>query len=187
VSNNIWHSHNTCKGNFLTMVTRFLLVSLNIDSILGEVTIYKRRKKLEEMTTGKGLGHAYTATLTRIRSQGGSKTRLGMEALMWISHSKRPLKALELCQALGVDRGDTDQNSGNMPTIETVLSCSMGLVTVEPLSSTVRLVHFTLQHHLSNDASLFHSPHSMMAEVCLTFLTSSASGTYQLLFVCHPQ
>ena len=169
MSGNIGHFHNTCKGNSLTLVVRFLLVSLSINAILGEVTIYKRRKMLEEVIEGKGLGDAYTPTLTRIRSQGGRKSKLGMEALMWISHSERPLKALELCQALGVEQGDTDQNAGNIPVIETVLRCSLGLITIEP-SSTVRLVHFTLQDRLSNDSSLFCSPHSMMAEVCLTFL-----------------
>ena len=122
------------------------------------------------MTKGQGLGDAYTATLTRIKSLNGSKSRLGMEALMWISHSERPLKAIELCQALGVERGDTDENAGNIPTIETVLRCSLGLVTVEVSSSNIRLVHFTLQEHLSNTSSLFQSPHSMMAEICLTFL-----------------
>ena len=93
-----------------------------------------------------------------------------MEALMWISHSERPLKALELCQALGVETGDTDQNSGDIPAIETVLRCSLGLITIEASSSTARLVHFTLQEHLSNDSSLFPSPHSIMGEICLTFL-----------------
>ena len=170
MSSNIRHFHNICKGNPLTLVARFLLVSLNIDAILEEVTIYNRREKLEEMTKGKGLGDAYTATLARIRSQNGSKSRLGMEALMWISHSERPLKALELCQALGVERGKTDYNFRNMPAIETVLRCSLGLITIEASSSKVRLVHFTLQEHLSNASSLFHSPDSMMAEICLTFL-----------------
>ena len=152
------------------MVTRFLHVSLNIDAILEEVTIYKRRKRLEEMTKGQGLGDAYTATLTRIKSQNGSKSRLGMETLMWISHSERPLTAIELCQALRVARGDTDWNTENIPAIDTVLRCSLGLVTVEASSSNIRLVHFTLQEHLSNASSLFQSPHSMMAEISLTFL-----------------
>ena len=89
---------------------------------------------------------------------------------MWISHSERPLKANELCQALGVERGDTDLNAGNIPAIETVLRCSLGLATIEASSSTVRLVHFTLQEHLSNSPYLFHNPHSIMAEICLTFL-----------------
>ena len=170
MSNNIGHSHSTGKGNSLTRVARFLLVKLNIDAILGEVTIYRRRKRLVDMTKGKGLGEAYAATINRIRSQDESKSRLGTEALMWISHSERPLKALELCQALGVERGGTDQNAENIPAIETVLRCSLGLATIEASSSTVRLVHFTLQEHLSNARSLFHSPHSMMAEICLTFL-----------------
>ena len=104
MSHNIWQPHNTYRGNSLTLVARFLLVSLNIEAILEEVTIYKRRKRLEEMTKGQELGDAYTATLTRIKSQNGSKSRLGMEALMWISHSQRPLKTIELCQALGVER-----------------------------------------------------------------------------------
>ena len=146
------------------------MVSLNIEAILEEVTIYKRRKRLEEMTKGQGLGDAYTATLTRIKSLNGSKSRLGMETLMWISHSERPLRAIELCQALGVERGDTDRNDGNIPAMDTVLRCSLGLVTVEASSSTVRLVHITLQEHLSNASSLFQSPHSMMAEISLTFL-----------------
>ena len=82
MSNNIRHFHHTCRANSLTLVARFLLVSLNIDAILGEVTMHKRRKRLEEMAKGKGLGDVYTATLTRIRSQVGGKSRLGMEALM---------------------------------------------------------------------------------------------------------
>ena len=45
-----------------------------------------------------------------------------------------------------------------------------GLITIEASSSTVRLVHFTLQEYLSSNPSLFESPHSMIAEVCLTYL-----------------
>ena len=117
-----------------------------------------------------------------------------MEALMWVSHSERPLKALELCQALGVETGDTDQNSGDIPAIKTVLRCSLGLITIEASSSTVRLAHPTPQEHLSNDSSLFPSPHSMMAEIGLTFLNfrcirDLSTALYSLLavapFVCY--
>ena len=45
------------------MVYRFLLASLGIDSIMGEVTISGRRQKLNEMTKGKELGDAYATTL----------------------------------------------------------------------------------------------------------------------------
>ena len=43
---------------WLTMVCRFLLVSLNIDAILGEATIFDRRQKLNEMTKGNYLEDA---------------------------------------------------------------------------------------------------------------------------------
>ena len=149
---------------------RFLLVSLNIDAILGEVTIGQRRKKLEETTRGNGLSDAYTATLTRLKAQKGNKPVLGLKVLMWVSYSERPLQAEELCQALGVEVGFADLDPENVPALRTLLESCLGLVMVEPHKSTLRLVHFTLQEYLSSDLTLFRNPHSTMAEVCLTFL-----------------
>ena len=122
------------------------------------------------MIQGNGLQGAYSATLQRIQAQKGSRSRLGMEVLMWLSHSEQSLKADELCHAMGVEIGSTDMNSQNIPTIETLLGCSLGLVTVEAYTYTVRLVHYTLKEYLSNNSDLFHRPHSMIAEVCLTYL-----------------
>ena len=149
---------------------RFLLVALNIDAILGEVTIRQRRKKLEEMAQGNGLSEAYTATLSRLKAQGGYKSVLGLKVLMWVLHSERPLRGEELCHALGVEIGSEDLDPENLPALRTLVAACLGLVTVEASSSTIRLVHFTLQEYLSSDPSLFHSPHLEMAEVCLTYL-----------------
>ena len=149
---------------------RFLLVSLNIEAILGEVTIGRRRKKLDKMTQGHGLSDAYTATLRRLRAQKGYKSVLGMKALMWVLYSERPLRTQELCHALGVEIGSVGMDLGDVPALRTLLASCLGLVTVEASSSTVRLVHFTLQEHLLGDPTLFHSPHSTIAEVCLTYL-----------------
>ena len=149
---------------------RFLLVSLNMDAILGEVTIRQRRNKLDEMIQGNGLGDAYTATLTRLKAQKGYKSTLGLKVLMWVLYSERPLRVQELCHALGVEIGSADLDLENVPALRILLASCLGLVTVEPSSSTVRLVHFTLQEHLSRDPTLFHSPHSTIAEVCLTYL-----------------
>src|SRR5207302_3907267 len=141
-----------------------------MDAILGEVTIRQRRKKLEEMRQGSGLSDAYTATLTRLKAQKGNKSILGLKVLMWVLYSERPLRAEELCHALGVEVGSTDLDAENVPALRTLLASSLGLVTVEASSSTVRLVHFTLRDHLSTDPTLFQSPHSTIAEVCLTYL-----------------
>ena len=149
---------------------RFLLVSLSIDTILGEVTIGQRRKKLEEMKRGYNLSDAYTATLTRLKAQTRHKSILGMKVLMWVLYSERPVRAKELCHALGVEMGSSDLDHENVPALQTLLKSCLGLVTVEASSSTVRLVHFTLQEYLSNGPMLFDNPHSAIAEVCLTYL-----------------
>ena len=61
---------------------RFLLVYLNIEAILQESTIYRRRERLSKINGGLGLGEAYGATIERIKAQGGDKSRLGIAALM---------------------------------------------------------------------------------------------------------
>ena len=147
-----------------------LLASLNMDAILAEATIHQRRQVLHRMTAGLGLQDAYDTTLDRIRQQGRSKSKLGMEALMWVSHSERPLKLEELCHALGVELGAEDFNMRNVPSIRAVLGCTLGLVAVDKKESTVRLLHFTLQEYLRQYSTPFVTPHSMMAEICLTYL-----------------
>ena len=157
---------------------RFLLVSLNIEAILGEVTIGQRRRKLEAMARGNGLSDAYAATLTRIKAQKGNKSMLGLKVLMWVLYSERPLRVEELCHALGVEIGSQDLDPKNIPVMRTLQSACLGLVTVEASPSTFRLVHFTLREHLLSNQTLFPSPHSTIAEVCLTYLNF---GCVQLL------
>jgi len=150
-------------------VPRFLLISLSIAAILGEATIHQRRERLDEMTSGLGLDSAYDATLGRIKGQGKGKSALGMAALMWISHSERPMNIGELCEALGAKVGFRDMNYDNIPSEKTMLASCLGLVTVDE-SSTVRLVHFTLQEYFNSHSGHFENPQSTMAEVCLTYL-----------------
>jgi len=163
-------SHHTQSANRYEF--RFLLVSLSIDTILQESTISRRREKLRKMTNGLELGDVYGATIERIKAQSGDKSRLGMTTLMWINHAERPLRADELCHALAVELGSTDFDVGNIPSMSTLVNCCQGLITVDKEESTVRLIHFTLQEHLSAHPDIFTKPHSAMAEICLTYLNS---------------
>jgi len=153
-----------------TIMHRFLLVSLSIESILAEPTIHRRKERLKQMSKGQGVGDVYGATLERIKGQEKARSRLGMEAIMWIAYSERPLKPDELCQALGVEVGSDDLNKDNTPNIRTIIRCGLGLVTLDSSSSTVRLVHFTLQEHILANPMLFKGPHSVIVEACLTYL-----------------
>ena len=124
------------------------------------------------MTDGLGLEGAYSETLSRIKGQGEEEARLGMAALMWISHSERPLKADELCHALGVEIGSPNLDEDNVPSISTLLGSCQGLVTVDKEASTIRLIHFTLQEYFRAHPQLFGNAHSTMAETCLSYLNS---------------
>jgi len=173
VSKNIKHIPNTSELYSLIMVSSFLLVSLTIDAVLSVPTLRGRRKTLDEITKGDSLGDAYAETLSRVQAQPRSRSKLGMQVLMWLSHSERPLRVDELRHALGVEEGSGDLNIRNIPEIERLLECSLGLVTVDESSSTVHLVHYTVQDCLSRDQNLFLNPHSTIAETCLTYLNST--------------
>ena len=155
-------------------MSRFLLVSINIEAILQETTLYRRRERLGTITNGLGLGDAYGVTIGRIETQGGDRARLGIDALMWISCAERPLNTDEICHALAVEMGSTDINSNDVPSIQTVLSCCQGLAALDKRSSTIRLIHVTLKEYLSHRADLFDGTHSRIAEICLTYLDFQA-------------
>ena len=128
---------------------RFLLVALNIDAILGETSLAKRKEMLQKVATiGVDLDSVYTQTLQRIKEQKGGRPRLGMEVLMWISHAERPLTIDELRHALAVEIGATDLNPENICPQDMILRSCLGLVVVDKGTSTVRLIHYTLQEYL---------------------------------------
>jgi len=151
---------------------RFLLASLHIEGILRGATVARRRKALESIKDGGGLGGAYGATLERINTQDEENAKLAIAALTWVCHSERPLRVDELCNVLAVELGSTDFDPDNIPSIATLLHFCQGFITVDEESSTVRLIHYTVQEYLNNDACLFSKPHSILAETCLTYLNS---------------
>ena len=151
---------------------RFLLVSLNMDAILQESTLSGRRERLNKMIDGLDLPDAYGATIERIKAQGGDKSRLGMAALMWISHAERPLTADELCHALALKPGSSEFDANSVPLMSILVGCCHGLITVDKKISTVRLIHITLKEYLSARPGIFDRSHAAMAENCLTYLNS---------------
>ena len=96
------------------------------------------------MMDGLRVGDVYSATIERIMAQDGDQLTLGTAVLMRIGHAERPLRAEELCHALGVELGPKDFNSDNVPSISTLVSYCQGLITVDNEASAARLIHLTL-------------------------------------------
>jgi len=159
---------NSCPS--LTDIPRFLLISLTMDAVLEETTAYGRRQRLKTSPEGLDLRGVYDATLERIKEQDGDKTRLGVAALIWTSHSERLLQLDELSHALAVEIGSTSLNPENIPSVELLLSSCLGLIIVDRETSIVRFIHYTLQEYLHTCPNLFGPTHSIMAETCLTYL-----------------
>ena len=120
-------------------------------------------------TTGVDLNSAYTQTLQRIREQKGDRSRLGIEVLMWVSHAERPLGIDELRHALAVEMGSTDLDPDNIPPQDIVLDSYLGLAVVDAETSTVRLIHYTLQEYLSSPGIL-PDAHKTLGQTCLRYL-----------------
>ena len=58
----------------MDIVLRFLLIALNIDAILSETSVARRKKMLQKVaTTGVDLDKVYDQTLQRIKEQKGDR------------------------------------------------------------------------------------------------------------------
>lgn len=141
---------------------------LQVQAILDEPTVGDMKTALEELP--HGLNDALDSTLSRIRDQPDGRRRIGLNTLMWISHAKRPLLAIELSEALAIRSGDNFLNIDRQPRLGVMVDCCMGLVTVDEETSEVRLVHFSVQEYLhANQSDFFPDAESIIAGACITY------------------
>ena len=141
---------------------------LQVRAILDEPTVGDMKTALGRLP--RGLNDALDSTLSRIRDQPDGRRRIGSNTLMWISHAKRPLRVIELSEALAVRLGDKSLNRDSQPRPGTIVDCCMGLVTVDEETSEVRLVHFSVQEYLrANQSFFFPDAESIIAGACITY------------------
>ncbi|CCX33867.1 Similar to hypothetical protein TRIATDRAFT_305868 [Trichoderma atroviride IMI 206040]; acc. no. EHK48124 [Pyronema omphalodes CBS 100304] len=100
-------------------MVEFLLLALQIETVIDQTTIRKRRAALK--TIPKGLDSAFEATISRIKAQSRAKSELAMDVLKWSFFAERPLELLELQHALATSPGDTELYWDNFPSKISVL------------------------------------------------------------------
>ncbi|KAL7931752.1 ankyrin repeat-containing domain protein [Trichoderma chlorosporum] len=103
---------------------------------------------------------------------------LGIKALSWIIYAKRPLSALELQIALGVEIGTEELDLNKIPQIDDIVSSAFGLLVHDKESNMIHLVHYASQESLERDLSCrWPIAETYIAEVCSTYLSYSVFGT----------
>ena len=152
---------------------RFLLPALHIQAILEEPTIGDREDALDKLPDK--LHGAFKNTITRIRNQSQTRAAQGMMVLTWVFLAKRPLSLEELRHALAVRTEVEIPKSFDAKRLcsrDILLGFCLGLVIVDDETSTVRLVHFSLQEFLARRALEVpvEPGHASIARVCLKYL-----------------
>jgi hypothetical protein len=123
------------------------------------------------------LDAAFKETLDRIERHPKSQAELGIKTLMWISHARRPILAKELCQALAVNLEDTYLDQDEYPLPKHMVNYSLVLVTIDEESSTIRLVHLSVQEYFrENRKEIFPMGEQIITESCLTYLSFKVFG-----------
>lgn len=149
--------------------SRFLLAALQIQTVVNEPTTGEMEDALESLP--HTLQDAFGETLARIQSQHSGRKRLGLNTLMLIFHAQRSLRVDELSEALAIRFGQYSLNPRYRPSPRSIVESCLGLVTIDEETTTVRLVHYTIQEYFREHRKvIFPSGDDEMAERCLTYL-----------------
>lgn len=122
-------------------------------------------------------------TLKRIQNQKESKAEQAMKVLKWVFLTGQQLSALELRHALSVRFEDKELDEEGFPSEKSLLDCCLGLVIIDEGTSSIWLVHKSLQDFLKKQyesGALFSKGHREILCTCLTYLSYAKSYTGKL-------
>ena len=150
----------------------FLLAQLHVESLTDRTTPKAVKSALETLPTGSdALNFAYSQAMQRVEAQKPGFRSLAKQALSWVVHAYRLLTAKELCHALAIEIGESVFDEEGLNDIEEIVSVCCGLITIDPETTAVRLVHYTTQEYFKRAGSE-HFPNAKedIATRCLTYL-----------------
>ena len=148
---------------------RFLIPVLQVRSILEQVTKSGIRKVLK--TVSGDLNNIYESSSHRIKAQSKARQDIATKSLMWIAYARKLLRVDELCHTLAIQIGELEFDEDNKPSAKIIIESCSGLVNVDYESSTIRLVHYTLQDYIQERRldTVVHEA-STLTNSCLTYL-----------------
>lgn len=146
----------------------FLIARLQMDMIANRTSIKAVRKALNHLPDQ--LDGLYDEAWDRISRQPDDDRQLAERTLIWLVHAYRPLSLGTIQHALAVEHGESDFDTENISSSENILNACAGLITIDPKSKVMRLVHYTTQEYFESHTK-FLDAHGEITKTCITFLS----------------
>ncbi|KAK6984966.1 hypothetical protein R3P38DRAFT_3450977, partial [Favolaschia claudopus] len=124
----------------------FLLAKLHLEALDAAPNIDALQHALKTLPTD--LHPTYENILSRIKCLCDTQKEIARSALVWVAYAKKPLTAMELCEAIAIEPATTILNKDKITRIQNIIHLCTGLIILDEQSSLVRLVHFTAQDYL---------------------------------------
>ena len=141
-----------------------------MDALCSKMTIRDLRKALKTLPIG--LDESYSHAMDRIDSQDQDARQLAYRILYWVSYTFRPLTVDELRHALAVEPEESEFDPENLAEEGDLIAVCAGLVTMEPESRIVRIVHYTAQDYFEKiKDSRWPEARRTIAATCLAYIS----------------
>ncbi|KAK0513833.1 hypothetical protein JMJ35_003555 [Cladonia borealis] len=162
----------------------FLLTRLQMDSLVNQTSARHVFKALQSLP--EKLSETFGDAIERIKSQSREYWQLARQVISWIFYAKRPLKVSELREMLAVEPEDTKFDPFGLHERDLILEVCCGLVSIDELDETIRLVHYSFQEYLTT-CWYGHWPKAeeTVAATCLASLTLEGCSIYET-WSCRP-
>lgn len=114
----------------------------------------------------------FGSEMRRIENQDSDAKEDTMLVLSWITCAKRPLKTIELQNALAVEVGESEIDNDNIHSTEDIVSVCAGLVTVDIETAVIQFSHHIISEYFrQTKEKWFPDAETDIMTICLTYLS----------------
>lgn len=149
-----------------------------MNSLKNKTSAKEIRTALAKLSSGSNAyNDAYKEAWYRLNAQPEEHRNLARQTIAILLTARRPLSVEELRHALSVDIEDEQvDDEEDMRNIEDILATCVGLVTADPGSNIVRLVHKSTQDYFSRHRSeFFPDAEGFIGRICAIYRRAKCS------------
>jgi hypothetical protein len=116
-----------------------------------------------------GLQEAYKSSLDRILIQPPGRASLALRVIGWVTHSEHPLTVNKILEAFAIEEDFDEIDEENLTSPKMLLQVCVGLVTINEVDSTLRMVHATVHEFIRSLPEGFAALEEDIAKICLGY------------------